>query len=111
MSKVLNKIQAYGIFYNIMRACEICSKKSMIQKSGAHNYGGGWAYRATKTRFVSEVNLHSNKVTYEGVRRTMRLCTKCLRRVKAEMLKNPVKKFTPPVGGKASEVVAVPAAA
>lgn len=76
-----------------MRACDICGKKSMIQKSGAHNYGGGWAYRAIKTRAVWEVNLHSVKVTYKGVRKTMRLCTKCLRRVRAEMLKNPIKKY------------------
>lgn len=59
----------------------------MIQKSGAHQYGGGWAMRAHKTRKVWEVNLHSVKVTYEGVRRTMRLCTKCLRRVKTQMKK------------------------
>lgn len=89
-----------------MLACEICGKKSQIQKSGAHNYGGGWAYRASKTRFVSEPNLHSNKVTYNGVKRTMRLCTKCLRKVKAEMLKNPVKKYV-----KTPEVTAAPVAA
>ncbi len=63
---------------------------SIIQKSGAHQYGGGWAMRATKKRKVWQINLHSAKVTYGGVRRTMRLCTKCLRRVKAEMV--PVKK-------------------
>lgn len=68
-----------------MKACQICGKKSQIQKSGAHNYGGGWAYRAHKTRWVGEVNLHSQKVIYNRVKRTMRLCTKCLRRVKAEM--------------------------
>ncbi len=69
-----------------MRACDRCNKKSQIQKSGAHNYGGGWAYRATKTRFVSEPNLHSQKVVYNGVKKTMRLCTKCLRKVKATMV-------------------------
>ena len=57
----------------------------MIQKSGAHQYGGGWAMRATKKRVVFKVNLHSVKVTYQGRRQTMRLCTKCLRRVKSEM--------------------------
>ncbi|KKR87941.1 MAG: 50S ribosomal protein L28 [Candidatus Curtissbacteria bacterium GW2011_GWA1_41_11] len=70
-----------------MRSCEICGKKSLIQKSGAHQYGGGWAMRATKKRFERRVNLHSAKVTYLGVRKTMRLCTKCLRRVKSEMKK------------------------
>ena len=59
----------------------------MIQKSGAHQYGGGWAMRATKKRVVFKVNLHSVKVTYQGRRQTMRLCTKCLRKVKSEMEK------------------------
>ena len=44
--------------------------------------------RATKKRKVWQVNLHSVKVTYKGVRKTMRLCTKCLRRVKAQMLQS-----------------------
>ncbi|OGD88193.1 hypothetical protein A3I53_00990 [Candidatus Curtissbacteria bacterium RIFCSPLOWO2_02_FULL_40_13b] len=68
-----------------MRVCEICKKGSLIQKSGAHQYGGGWAMRATKKRKVWQVNLHSVKVTYLGMRQTMRLCTKCLRRVKTQM--------------------------
>lgn len=75
-----------------MRSCEICGKKSVIQKSGAHQYGGGWAMRATKKRAVWNVNLHSVKVTYGGVRKTMRLCTKCLRRVKGQMEPKIVKK-------------------
>lgn len=36
-------------------------------------------------------NLHAAKVTVNGVRRTMRLCTKCLRRIKAEMAKKSLK--------------------
>ncbi len=59
----------------------------MIQQSGAHQYGGGWAMRATKKRHVWMVNLHYAKVTYKGVHKTMRLCSKCLRRVKASMPK------------------------
>ncbi|EKD57370.1 MAG: hypothetical protein ACD_57C00328G0001 [uncultured bacterium] len=79
-----------------MKACEVCGKKSIIQKSGAHQYGGGWAMRATKKRKVWEPNLHSVKVTYEGVRKTMRLCTKCLRRVKAQMISKIAKKVDKP---------------
>ena len=75
-----------------MRVCEICKKGSLIQKSGAHQYGGGWAMRAAKKRAVWQVNLHSVKVTYQGVRRTMRLCTKCLRRVKSQMEQKVAKK-------------------
>ena len=68
-----------------MRSCEVCGKKSMIQQSGAHQYGGGWAMRATKKRRVWKVNLHSVKVLYQGKTQTMRLCSKCLRKVKGEM--------------------------
>ena len=83
-----------------MRVCDVCNKKSLIQKSGAHQYGGGWAMRATKKRFEKRVNLHSSRVTYKGVRRTMRLCTKCLRRVKEEMKKLDEKKAEIKVGKK-----------
>jgi len=83
-----------------MRICDICKKSSMIQKCGAHQYGGGWAMRATKKRAVWQVNLHSVKVTYKGVRRTMRLCTKCLRKVKEQMKK--------PEGKKNQETVITP---
>ena len=74
-----------------MRVCQICGKKSIIQKSGAHQYGGGWSMRAAKKRAVWQVNLHSVKVTYKGVRKTMRLCTKCLRRVKSQMQAKEIK--------------------
>ncbi len=70
-----------------MRVCDKCLRGTMIQKSGAHQYGGGWAMRATKKRKTWNINLHSAQVTYKGVRRTMRLCTKCLRQVKADMAK------------------------
>lgn len=78
-----------------MRVCQICAKGSIIQKSGVHQYGGGWARRATKKRTVWLPNLHYVKVTYGGVRRTMRLCTKCLRRVKPESFMAPKVKESP----------------
>lgn len=43
--------------------------------------------RATKKRKVWQINLHSARLTHEGIRKTMRLCTKCLRRVKDQMAK------------------------
>lgn len=80
-----------------MQICAICKKGSIIQKSGAHQYGGGWAMRATKKRAVWMPNLHASKVTYEGSRRTMRLCTKCLRRVKNDMVSKVKAKVAGPV--------------
>lgn len=81
--------------------------------------------RATKKRFEKHVNLHSAKVTYNpkiglrsssmtaglrGVRRTIRLCTKCLRQVKKEMNKveGAKKEVKKPVG---SSVVPITTAA
>ena len=88
-----------------MRICDICKKGSLIQKSGAHQYGGGWAMRATKKRKVWQVNLHSVKVTIDGVRKTMRLCTKCLRRVKEAMKMDEAKRAQ---SAKAKEVLRTP---
>lgn len=48
--------------------------------------------RATKKRQIWMPNLHEVKVTLRGVRRTRRLCTKCLRRVKAAMNLETIKK-------------------
>ncbi|OGD87118.1 hypothetical protein A2870_02305 [Candidatus Curtissbacteria bacterium RIFCSPHIGHO2_01_FULL_41_11] len=104
-----------------MRKCQVCGKGSMIQKSGAHQYGGGWAMRATKKRRVWMPNLHAVKVTYQGVRRTMRLCSKCLRRVKAQMKpyvshqaepvsESKLKKSTPIVAPKVKDEAPVAAA-
>lgn len=90
-----------------MRVCEICGKKSQIQKSGAHQYGGGWAMRATKKRRVWQPNLHNIKVTYKAVRQTMRLCTKCLRKVKAEMRTQVSKKVEAPKTSQANPQLAV----
>jgi len=58
--------------------------------------------RATKKRKVWQVNLHSAKVTYGGVRQTMRLCTKCLRQVKEGMKKVVKKEVIAPVETMAS---------
>jgi len=87
-----------------MRICDVCNKGTVIQQSGAHQYGGGWAMRATKKRKVWQINLHNAKVTYKGVRQTMRLCTKCLRRVKA--VAPELKKYISPMKPSSTPVVA-----
>ncbi len=63
--------------------------------------------RATKKRAVWEPNLHASKVTYMGTRQTMRLCTKCLRKVKEGMASMKKKAFDKP---KVESSVPVPAA-
>lgn len=63
--------------------CDICGKGRTIGKSGSHKYGGGWAMRAHKTKRIWRPNLQQCKVNGQK----MKLCTKCLKRVKFEQRK------------------------
>lgn len=55
--------------------CDICGKGKTTGKSGAHQYGGGWAMRAQKTKKTWKPNLQP--YTIDGV--MMKLCTRCLK--------------------------------
>lgn len=63
--------------------CQICGKGRTVGKSGAHKYGGKWAMRATKKRRVWKPNLQN--YTVNG--KKMRLCTRCIKRIKFEQKK------------------------
>jgi ribosomal protein L28 len=63
--------------------CDFCEKGKTIGKSGAHKYGGKWAMRAIKTTKIWRPNLQN--YTLDGVK--VRICTKCLKRVKFEQRK------------------------
>jgi len=58
----------------IMAECQICTKKSVAGRSVSHSG------RRSLRRFKANVQ----KVTFyqNGVKRTMNLCTKCLKRIK-----------------------------
>lgn len=62
--------------------CALCGKGIMIGRSHTHHpgvAGGRWKKRAPKTRKIFKPNLHSARVVIDGVRKKVRLCTKCLR--------------------------------
>lgn len=63
--------------------CDICGKGRTIGKSGAHKYGGKWAMRASKKRRVWKPNLQS--FTVNG--KKMKLCTRCIKRIKFDLKK------------------------
>jgi len=63
--------------------CDICGKGKTIGKSGAHKYGGKWAMRAVKKTKIWRPNLQN--YTVNG--KKMKLCTRCIKRVKFEQKK------------------------
>ena len=69
--------------FNMALRCDNCGKGRTIGKSGAHKYGGKWAMRAVKKTKIWKPNLQS--FTVNG--KKMKLCTKCIKRVKFEQRK------------------------
>jgi len=67
----------------------------MIGRTHRHHKGvagGKWLQRAQKTIKVSRPNLHTFKGFLKGKKGKWLLCTKCLRKVKAQQPKPKVKK-------------------
>lgn len=78
-----------------MYACMRCEKSSIIGIDSTHRYGGGWSMRGQRTRKVWKPNLHVVRIRKDGVVKSMRLCTKCIRIVKAQPAPKPVTVATP----------------
>ena len=62
-----------------MAKCDYCGKSKMFGHTIQYNHGGKWALRAPKKRRVFEPNVQKKKVMVDGVMRSMRICTRCLR--------------------------------
>lgn len=65
--------------------CDFCGKGRMVGRQHRHHKGvagGRWLKRAPSTQKIFRPNLHIAHVLVDGVRKKVRLCTKCLRRAK-----------------------------
>jgi ribosomal protein L28 len=65
--------------------CEICNKKSVIGKQRRHKRGVAgkrWKFRAPATPRVFRANLQKVKLMVSGKICQVRLCTKCLKKIK-----------------------------
>ncbi len=69
--------------FDMANRCDNCGKGRTIGKSGAHKYGGKWAMRAVKKTKIWKPNLQS--FTVNG--KKMKLCTKCIKRIKFDQRK------------------------
>lgn len=65
--------------------CEICGKTNVYGTTQRHKRGVAgkrWKDRAQETKRLFKVNLQKAKFMIDGKEKQMRICTKCLKRVK-----------------------------
>ncbi len=78
-----------------MAVCYHCKKGILYGRSHTHHRGvagGRWKKRAPKTQRIFHPNLQRMNIIEEGVEKRIKLCTKCLKRIKKD-IKDGVKPF------------------
>lgn len=71
-----------------MRKCFHCGKTLLFGRSHTHHRGvagGRWKKRAPKTNRIFVPNLQKVEIFLNGNKKTVNLCTKCLKRVKKDV--------------------------
>lgn len=69
--------------------CFHCQKTSLYGRSHTHHRGvagGRWKKRAVKTNRIFKVNLQKVKIILNEVETQVLLCTKCLKRIRKDMI-------------------------
>ena len=69
--------------------CAVCGKSAQFGKSYTHHRGvagGRWKKRAQKTNRIFKVNLQRVTAVEGGFRMQVRLCGKCIKRIKKDVL-------------------------
>jgi len=69
-------------------SCFHCDKGLLYGRSHTHHRGvagGRWKKRAPKTRRIFEPNLQAVDVMIEDKAQRVKLCTKCLKRIRKDM--------------------------
>jgi len=65
--------------------CAICEKKNVAGVSQKHQRGVAgkrWKKRAQATKRLFKANIQNVTVVIDGERKSMKLCTKCIKRIK-----------------------------
>lgn len=71
--------------------CFNCGKGIMVGKQHTHHPGVAgkrWKKRAPTTQKIFKPNLHAARIEFNGIKKKIRLCTKCLRLLKGVSKKN-----------------------
>lgn len=69
-------------------SCYHCGKKALFGRSHTHHRGvagGRWKKRAQKTRRIFRVNFVRTSIIENGVEKRVKLCSKCLKRIKKDI--------------------------
>ena len=73
-----------------MAVCYNCEKTTMMGRTHTHKRGvagGRWKKRAPKVNRTFRANLQTMSILENGVKKQVRLCTKCLKRIKYDVEK------------------------
>ncbi|MDA1316859.1 MAG: hypothetical protein O3B87_02425 [bacterium] len=68
--------------------CFHCEKGAILGRSHTHHRGvagGRWKKRAPKTAKLFRPNLQPVKIMLNGIETRVKLCTKCLKRIKKDL--------------------------
>lgn len=68
--------------------CYYCGKQTVLGHSHTHHRGvagGRWKKRAPKTTKIFRVNLQVVRIVENGQAKRVKICTKCLKRVKKDL--------------------------
>lgn len=71
-----------------MNTCYHCGKGLLFGRSHTHHRGvagGRWKKRAPKTRRIFVPNLQPVDIMEGGAEKSVKLCTKCLKRIKKDI--------------------------
>jgi large subunit ribosomal protein L28 len=71
-----------------MNICYYCEKSVLYGRSHTHHRGvagGRWKKRAPKTRRIFKPNLQPVRILVKGEIERVKLCSKCLKRIKKDM--------------------------
>lgn len=71
-----------------MNKCYHCGKGVLYGRSHTHHRGvagGRWKKRAPKTRRIFQPNLQRVEIFQDGKIKRIKLCTKCLKRIKKDL--------------------------
>lgn len=73
---------------NFFMECFHCGKRSLYGRSHTHHRGvagGRWKKRAPKTQRIFKANLQSVEIVMNGKEVRVKLCMKCLKRIKKDL--------------------------
>ncbi len=77
-----------------MARCQICGKKSVVGRTSRHHRGVAskkFIHRAPKKRKVFKANIQKTTIRVGGLKMSLRLCARCLKKMRQKIDRKPTK--------------------